>query len=204
MTLSPFGQKVRHFRARSGMSQLDLAAAAGTTTRHVLIPRDRTLAPGQELVLRLATAPDVPIRERNALLLRAGLPPAYPDHQLSDQAMRSINLVLDRALHVHEPYPAWVGPRPDVPPLESCRRVFVSACVPCRQNRSSICGMAGPFRDLVENWQDVVFVGVAHLRREATHFPSCSIWLDVRVASKEHSPPLMDAALRICRWSVRA
>lgn len=171
VTLSPFGQKLRHFRARSGMSQLDLAAAAGTTTRHVSFLETGRSRPGQELVLRLATALDVPIRERNALLCAAGLPPAYPDHQLSDQAMRSINLVLDRALHVHEPYPAWVVGR-GLTFLRSNRAaesLFPGLCSLSPESIVDLWYGPGPFRELVENWQDVVFAGVAHLRREATH-----------------------------------
>lgn len=152
------------------MSQLDLAAAAGTTTRHVSFLETGRSRPGQELVLRLATALDVPLRERNALLTAAGLPPACPDHQLSEQAMRSIDLVLDRALHVHEPYPAWVVGR-GLQFLRSNRAAESLFPGLCSLSPDSIVDLwygPGPFRDLVESWQDVVFVSVAHLRREAT------------------------------------
>src|SRR6266851_1416873 len=70
--LSPFGQQLRHWRRRSGVSQLDLAVQAGTSPRHVSFIETGRSRPGRDLVLRLAAALDVPIRERNALLTSAG------------------------------------------------------------------------------------------------------------------------------------
>src|SRR5687767_2184942 len=72
--LSPFGQQLRHWRTRSGMSQLTLSSLAGTTPRHLSFVETGRSRPGSDLVLRLATALDVPVRERNALLVAAGLP----------------------------------------------------------------------------------------------------------------------------------
>jgi transcriptional regulator with XRE-family HTH domain len=105
---SPFGQQLRHWRRRSGVSQLDLAVQAGTSPRHVSFIETGRSRPGRDLVLRLAVALDVPIRDRNTLLTSAGLPPAYPDRELTDDAMRPVKLVLERVLAGHEPYPAWV------------------------------------------------------------------------------------------------
>src|SRR6266536_1423032 len=98
---SPFGQQLRQWRRRSGTSQLDLALQVGTSPRHVSFIETGRSRPGRNLVLRLAAALDVPIRERNALLTSAGLPPAYPDRELTDQTMRPIKLVLDRVLAGH-------------------------------------------------------------------------------------------------------
>lgn len=63
--LSPFGTRLRYWRRRSGVSQLELAARAGTTPRHVSFIETGRSRPGRELVLRLAAALDIPIRERN-------------------------------------------------------------------------------------------------------------------------------------------
>jgi transcriptional regulator with XRE-family HTH domain len=74
--LSPFGQQLRQWRRRSGVSQLDLALQAGTSPRYVSFIETGRSRPGRDLVLRLAAALDVPIRERNVLLTSAGLPAA--------------------------------------------------------------------------------------------------------------------------------
>ena len=105
-TVSPFGQQLRHWRTRAGKSQLELASEAGTTPRHLSFVETGRSRPGADLVLRLATALDIPIRERNALLVAAGLPPSFPAFALEDDAMKPIQRVLDRVLASHEPYPA--------------------------------------------------------------------------------------------------
>lgn len=168
--LSPFGRQLRHWRFRAGMSQLALAAQAGTTPRHMSFIETGRSRPGRELVLRLASALDVPIRERNALLVAAGLAPAYPSHALSDEAMRPINAILDRVLRLHEPYPAWVVGR-GLTFLSSNRAaeaLFPGMCALAPETIVDLWFGPGAFRDLVENWQDVVWAGVAGLRREAT------------------------------------
>jgi len=198
VTQSPFGQHLRRLRARSGMSQLDLAIAAGTTARHVSFLETGRSRPGQELVLRLAAALDVPIRERNVLLGAAGLPPAYPDHPLSDQAMRSIQSVLDRALQVHEPYPAWVVGRglQFVRANRAAEALFPGLCVMQPEAIVDLWYGPGPFRDLVENWQDVVHVGVAQLQREATRTADAKLHdLARRAAAHLRDVPRGDASI---------
>jgi transcriptional regulator with XRE-family HTH domain len=106
--LSAFGQQLRHWRRRSGLSQLALALKAGTTPRHISFIETGRSRPGRDLILRLCGVLDVPVRERNSLLISAGLPAAFPSRDLADEAMRSVKLVLDCVLQGHEPYPAWV------------------------------------------------------------------------------------------------
>ena len=168
--LSPFGQQLRHWRRRSGVSQLDLALQAGTTPRHVSFIETGRSRPGRDLVLRLAAALDVPIRERNALLTAAGLPPAFPARDLTDQAMRPVKLVLERVLNGHEPYPAWVVGR-GMQFLASnggAEALFPGMCSLQPEDIVDLWFGPGPFRRMVENWPDVVWAGVAGLRREAT------------------------------------
>jgi transcriptional regulator with XRE-family HTH domain len=151
------------------MSQLELAARAGTTPRHVSFIETGRSRPGQELVLRLATALDVPVRERNAMLQAAGLPSAYPMFDLADEAMDSVRRVLDRILHTHEPYPAWVG-GPGFRFLSSnnaAEQLFPGMCELTPAEIVDLWFGPGLFRQLVENWQDVVLAGIASLRRDA-------------------------------------
>jgi transcriptional regulator with XRE-family HTH domain len=87
---------------------LDLALKAGTTPRHISFIETGRSRPGRDIILRLCGVLDVPIRERNSLLMSAGLPAVFPAHDLADEAMRPIKRVLDRVLQGHEPYPARV------------------------------------------------------------------------------------------------
>jgi transcriptional regulator with XRE-family HTH domain len=168
--VSPFGQQLRQWRARSGLSQLELASRAGTTPRHVSFIETGRSRPGQELVLRLAEALDVPVRERNSMLQAAGLPAAYPLFDLADDAMASVRRVLVRLLSTHEPYPAWVGGRGFrfFSSNRAAERLFPGMCELTPAAVVDLWFGPGPFRQMVENWQDVVLAGVASLRRDAT------------------------------------
>jgi transcriptional regulator with XRE-family HTH domain len=86
---SEFAGALRAWRGRRRVSQLELALAAGTTQRHVsFIESDRSV-PGREMVVRLAEALDVPLRERNALLLAAEYAPAYEETDLDGPSSSS-------------------------------------------------------------------------------------------------------------------
>jgi transcriptional regulator with XRE-family HTH domain len=166
---SPFGQQLRQWRRRIGVSQLDLALQAGTTPRHVSFLETGRSRPGRDLVLRLATALDVPIRERNTLLTSAGLPPAFPARDLTDQGTRPVKLVLERVLRGHEPYPAWVVGRGMQFLASSCgaEALFPGMCSLSPEKIVDLWFGPGPFREMVENWSDVVWAGMAGLRRDA-------------------------------------
>lgn len=170
--LSAFGQQLRHWRRRSGLSQLDLALKAGTTPRHISFIETGRSRPGRDIILRLCGVLDVPVRERNSLLVSAGLPAAFPARDLSDEAMRPVKLVLDRVLRGHEPYPAWVVGRGMQFLASNCgaEALFPGMCALQPEEIVDLWFGPGPFRDLVENWSDVVWAGVAGLRREASRF----------------------------------
>ncbi len=166
---NPFGQHLRHWRGRSGLSQLLLATQAGTTPRHLSFLETGRSRPGRELVLRLAAALDVPIRERNALLSAAGLAPEYPAHALSEAAMRPIADVIERVLRSHDPYPAWVYARGlrALAANRAAEALFPGLCAMEPEAVVDLWFAPGPFREMVENWEDVAWAGVDSLRREA-------------------------------------
>jgi transcriptional regulator with XRE-family HTH domain len=151
------------------MSQLALAAQAGTTPRHLSFIETGRSRPGPDLVVRLASALDVPLRERNALLVAAGLPATYPSLSLDDEAMKPVRRVVERILASHEPYPAWVGSRGFrfISSNQAAERLFPGLCGLEPEAVVDLWFGPGPFRDMVENWPDVVWAGVAGLRREA-------------------------------------
>jgi transcriptional regulator with XRE-family HTH domain len=100
---------LREWRRRRGVSQIDLAIRAGTTQRHVSFIESGRSAPGREMVIRLAESLEVPLRERNALLLSAGYAPAYQETRWQD--LTPIRTALEDILRGHEPYPAIVVDR---------------------------------------------------------------------------------------------
>ena len=110
--VSPLGRHVRRWRAIRRMSQLDLAAAAGATSRHMSFVETGRSRPRRDLILRIADALTVPLPERNILLEAAGLPPAFPAHELGSRALEPVDRVLEKVLAGHEPYPAWIIRQP--------------------------------------------------------------------------------------------
>ncbi|MBL8680487.1 MAG: helix-turn-helix transcriptional regulator [Myxococcales bacterium] len=196
--MSPFGQQLRLWRVRAGVSQLALAAIAGTTPRHLSFLETGRSRPGSELVLRLAAALEIPLRERNALLLAAGLAPAYPSLGLDDGVMKPVQRVLDRVLASHEPYPAWVGSAGFrfLASNHAAERLFPGMCAMSPEVIVDLWFGPGPFRELVENWEEVVWAGIAALRREASRSSDPSITALVRRAeshAKGLAPPHADA-----------
>jgi transcriptional regulator with XRE-family HTH domain len=106
-----FGARLRWWRARRGLAQLDLAGVAGTTQRHVSFLESGRTQPSREMVLRLAAALDVPLRQQNALLLAAGFAPAWRESDLTAPELAAVNQALDHMLAQQEPFPAVVVDR---------------------------------------------------------------------------------------------
>ncbi len=106
-----FGSRLRWWRARRGLSQLDLAGVAGTSQRHVSFLESGRTQPSREMVLCLAAALDVPLRQQNALLLAAGFAPLWHARDLSAPELATVNYALDHILAQQEPFPALVVDR---------------------------------------------------------------------------------------------
>ncbi|UED83369.1 helix-turn-helix domain-containing protein [Streptomyces profundus] len=102
------GALLREWRRRRKLSQLELSLLAETSARHLSCVETGKSRPSRAMVLRLAVALDVPLRERNALLLAADYAPAYRESRLDDREMVRIRAALDQMLTAHEPYPAVV------------------------------------------------------------------------------------------------
>src|SRR5690606_38075226 len=91
---TPFGRALRQWRVLRRASQLDLSTLAETTPRHVSFLETGRSRPSREMVLRLASALDVPLAEQNALLATAGFDPAYPERDLDAAAMAPVRHVI--------------------------------------------------------------------------------------------------------------
>src|SRR5438094_2907157 len=102
----PVGDLLREWRQRRRLSQLDLAGDADVSTRHLSFVETGRSVPSREMVLRLAERLDVPLRERNALLVAAGYAPMYRERPLDDPALAPARQAVETLLRSHEPYPA--------------------------------------------------------------------------------------------------
>lgn len=100
------GPLLRAWRQRRRRSQLDLALDAEVSQRHLSFVESGRAAPSREMVLRLAEQLDVPLRERNALLLAAGFAPAFAERPLDDPALAAARAAVERILQAHVPHPA--------------------------------------------------------------------------------------------------
>jgi transcriptional regulator with XRE-family HTH domain len=103
-----FGALLRYWRDVRGVSQLDLSLEAGVSQRQISFIESGRSVPGRETILILAQTLDVPLRERNALLLAAGYAPVYSEAPWNAQEMNSVVRALERVVLQSEPFPAIV------------------------------------------------------------------------------------------------
>jgi transcriptional regulator with XRE-family HTH domain len=104
-------EALRTWRTRRRVSQLELATRAGTTQRHLSFIESGRSVPGRSMIIRLAESLEVPIRERNDLLLTAGFAPAYSESDPDSPRLAPVRLALERILQGHLPYPAVIVDR---------------------------------------------------------------------------------------------
>ncbi|HEY8509170.1 MAG TPA: helix-turn-helix domain-containing protein [Steroidobacteraceae bacterium] len=104
--LRPTGELLRTWRERRRMSQLDLAGHADTSARHISFLETGRSMPSREMLLRLAERLEIPLRDRNALLVSAGYAPMYAQRSLDDPALQPARRAIELVLAGHEPYPA--------------------------------------------------------------------------------------------------
>src|SRR5262245_21849338 len=109
MTIQPprdFGELLRDWRERRGMTQLALALRAGVSARHVSFLETGRARPSREMVLTLAEHLDIPLRARNTLLLAAAFAPEFPDAGVDASRAADMQRIIMTILEGHEPYPA--------------------------------------------------------------------------------------------------
>ena len=102
----PVGDQIRAWRQKRRLSQLDLALEAEISTRHLSFVETGRAQPSRDMVLHLSERLEIPLRERNALLVAAGFAPVFPERTLDDPALQAARQAVERVLKGHEPYPA--------------------------------------------------------------------------------------------------
>lgn len=102
----PVGSRLRDWRQRRRLSQLDLALETGISARHLSFLETGRSRPSRDMLLMLAEKLEIPLRERNGLLVSAGFAPVFPQRRLDDPALAPARRAIELVLKGHEPYPA--------------------------------------------------------------------------------------------------
>src|SRR5215468_2664832 len=169
----PAGVLLRQWRDVRGKTQLDLSFDAGVSQKHISFVESGRSVPSRQMLLDLAQALDVPLRERNELLMAAGYAPLYSDQALNAPLMNSIGKALQRMLRQHEPFPAIVMDRhwnvvmnnDAAPQLFGC---FIDlAKWPKPRNLLHLMFDPSGLRPFVANWPETARGLIARVSREA-------------------------------------
>ena len=172
-TTAPLGDLLRHWRSVRRMSQLDLASEAATTPRYVSFVETGRSVPSREMVVRLAVALGVPLRERNALLVAAGYAPLYRAEPLDAPQMGRVEAAVAVMLEQHDPFPAvvmdraWNVLRANDGAQLLFGRLLAPGPPPDAPNVLRLMVGPGPVRERVENWEQVAPMLLDRARREA-------------------------------------
>ena len=128
-TAKPVGDLLREWRQRRRLSQLDLACEAEISTKHLSFLETGRSQPSRDMVLHLAEQLEVPLRERNLLLVAAGYAPVFTERPLADPALDQARRAVELVLQGHEPYPALAIDRhwTAVAVNQATRRLFAGA-----------------------------------------------------------------------------
>lgn len=174
------GILLREWRAARRVSQLDLALAAETSARHLSYIETGKAQPSRDMVMRLADALEMPLRERNALLMAAGYAPKYPETALDTPALTQVQRAIELILGQQEPYPAFL--------LNRHWDVLMANRAAVRINHFVLRGRASAHQNMlrrffdpndlraaVVNWDEVAGDLIRHLHDEVTATPTDSI-----------------------------
>ena len=169
---SRFGSLLRHWRTTRRMSQLQLAMEAGISARHLSFLETGRAQPSREMVQLLAGRLDVPLAERNTLLVGAGYAPIYGERSLGAPELAHVRRALEFTLRQQEPYPALVldGFHNIVMRNEASRRIFevFRGPVPDHQPINGIRTVFDPngLRPFVDNWDEMAECMMQSLQRQ--------------------------------------
>ncbi len=168
------GNLLRHWRNVRGRNQLDLSIETGVSQRHISFIESGRSSPSRQTLLEIAQVLDVPLRERNTLLLSAGYAPVYSEAAWNSVQMQSVTKALERILRQHEPFPALVMDRywnvlltNDAAPRFFDCFIDMSRRKGPRNMLHLIFDPDG-MRPFVENWADVAASLMRRVKSEAT------------------------------------
>jgi transcriptional regulator with XRE-family HTH domain len=177
-----FPALLRHWRSLRGMSQLDLALASNVSSRHVSFLETGRSEPSRDMLLRLAAALGVPLRERNELLRAAGFPEVFPEPRFADGLPTCITDAIERMLVQHEPFPMIVIDRgyDILRANDACTRLIARfvvdpAALSSRLNIASLLFDQRLARPFVANWEEVARSFLSRIHREKLAQPGSTV-----------------------------
>jgi transcriptional regulator with XRE-family HTH domain len=171
---NPLGNLLRHWRNVRGRNQLDLSIETGVSQRHISFIESGRSIPSRHTLLEIAQVLDVPLRERNTLLVSAGYAPVFSEAAWNSGQMQSVTKALERILQQHEPFPALVMDRywNVLMTNQSAPRFFNCFIDMSRRKgpRNMLHLVFDPdgMRPFVEHWDEVASSLLHRVRTEAT------------------------------------
>ncbi|MEA2002161.1 MAG: helix-turn-helix transcriptional regulator [Actinomycetota bacterium] len=183
-----YGTVLRDWRAARRMSQLELATVADVSQRHVSFLEKGRSKPSREMVIHLAIALDVPLRERNTMLMVAGYSSEYGETALTAPALDQVRGILERILRAHEPFPAFVVDRGwDVVLANQAAMRFTTSMID-PSNPIAVAGMNAlklvlhpdGVRRFIVNWPQVATAALRRLDNEVASRPTDAVLRDLR------------------------
>lgn len=178
---SPFSAMLKKWRKFRRYSQLDLALEAGISQRHLSFLESGRSRPGQEMVMDIAEALNMPLRDRNQLLHNAGFAAVYSEHGLDDDAMLTVQKALTMTLDHHAPYPAlvidrnwnlYMSNKPAQGLLAIIGQPDDALMAMDRLNIYRMTFNAKGLRPFIANWQAIANPLLLRLQREVHNDPS--------------------------------
>lgn len=169
------GTLLRHWRTARRLSQLELALDASISSRHLSYVETGRARPSREMVLRLADALEVPLRERNALLIAAGFAPRYFETGLAAPEMARMRDAIELILRQQEPYPAFVLDRHwnilmANQAAPRCTRFLLDA-EPAEGNMLRLCLHPNGVRRMMVSWEETAGDLIRHLHHQIAASP---------------------------------
>lgn len=199
---SSFAAQLRWWRRRRGWSQLELAGRAGVSQRHLSFLEISRAAPSRDMVIRLATTLDLPLRQHNGLLVAAGFAPAWRETDLAAPELAPVRNALDRMMAQQEPFPAvavdrrWNLLRANQAAVRLVEFLVGPLAADTRVNLAD--ALVGPdvLRPFLVNWADVVgyFIRSVEADAIADGTPETAALLE-RLLSYEGVRPLLKGAV---------
>jgi transcriptional regulator with XRE-family HTH domain len=173
--LADVGMLLREWRAARRLSQLDLSFRARVSSRHISYIETGKSRPSREMVVRLADALAVPLRERNALLAAAGHAPEYPERALDALELATVRRAIDSILEHQEPYPAFVLNRHwDVLRTNRAAERVATFLGVAGRHRNMVLRFFDPdgLRSVVANWEEIARDLLRHVQEDVAAMPS--------------------------------
>lgn len=172
----PIGGLLREWRERRRMSQLNLALEAGISSRHLSYVETGKAQPSREMVTRLAETLEMPLRERNALMVAAGYAPRYRETPLAMPAMDLVRQAIDQMLRQQEPYPAFVVNRYwDVLQVNAAMPRIFGRLKPGGPTHGNVLRQIFDPRDMrphIANWAEVAGEVIRHVHNDVAAAPT--------------------------------